>query len=88
MNARVNGSLCASRSRKRPVQKKAIFAPIVLEFVTWVTTSYQHRQTVLEEGREERDRARMAAEMPDEAETSRHLIDAMHTRRREHAVGQ
>ena len=38
--------------------------------------------------RRQRDKVRVAAEMPDEAEASRHLIDAMHTRRREQAVGQ
>ena len=38
--------------------------------------------------REREDRARTTAEIPDEAKVSRHLIDAMHTCRREHAVGQ
>ena len=62
----------ASRSRKLPVRKKAIFLPLGLEFVTWVTTSYLHRQDRL--GRRQGENKRTAAEMPDEAEASRHLI--------------
>ena len=55
MDSRSNG---ASRVTKTSCTKKSVFAPLGLEFVTWVTTSYLHRhgqrlkKTVLQEGRE------------------------------------